>query len=244
MTHPIGESSDFDIFFVGFWRSMMRAPTSGNVALGRRTSRRRQLLNRSATSRVSSTCWRWSSPTGTSSVSYNKMSDGHEDRVVEQPDGRPTPAPVPASGRLLLELRHAAQLAERRNAVEDPRQLGVRAHVALHEQQRAVLVEAGRHEHRGDVAGQPLELGRVPGGRERVQVDDAEDRLVGIGRGGAGRGLRVDPAGDRAEVVAQLELAGGFDPGEDPRHEGARYRYAPVVAWAFALYHITVIPAG
>ena len=30
----------------------------------------------------------------------------------------------------------------------------------------------------------------------------------------------------------------------DPRHDRARYRAAPVLAWPFAMYHITVIPAG
>ena len=31
---PCGESSDFDIFFVGVWRSMIRAPTSRERRLG------------------------------------------------------------------------------------------------------------------------------------------------------------------------------------------------------------------
>ena len=66
---PCGESSDFDIFLVGFCRSMTRAPNGGNVAFGIMNTSPNWWLNRIAMSRVSSTCWRWSSPTGTSSVS-------------------------------------------------------------------------------------------------------------------------------------------------------------------------------
>ena len=54
---------------------MTRAPTAGNVAFGTTNVSPNRPLNRIATSRASSTCWRWSSPTGTSAVSYNKMSE-------------------------------------------------------------------------------------------------------------------------------------------------------------------------
>jgi hypothetical protein len=73
-TVPWGESADFDILAVGFCRSMMRAPTGGNVAFGTTNVSPKRLLNRPATSRASSRCWRWSSPIGTSSVSYSRMS--------------------------------------------------------------------------------------------------------------------------------------------------------------------------
>ena len=67
--NAIARQADFDIFAVGCCRSMMRAPTVGNVAFGTTSVGPKRWLKRIARSRVSSTCWRWSSPTGTSSVS-------------------------------------------------------------------------------------------------------------------------------------------------------------------------------
>src|SRR5262245_57901413 len=66
---PWGESSDFDIFDSGRCRSMMRAPSGTTTAFGTTKVSPNRWLNRIAMSRASSTCWRWSSPTGTSSVS-------------------------------------------------------------------------------------------------------------------------------------------------------------------------------
>ena len=103
----------------------------------------------------------------------------HQHRVVEEADAHRF---VAALGGLVLELRHAAQLAERRHAVEDPGELGVGAHVALHEQQRAIFLEARRHQHRREATGRLGELGRIPRRGHRVQVDDAEDRVVIPGR--------------------------------------------------------------
>ena len=56
---------------------------------------------------------------------------GHQDRVVEQP-GRNAFEPL----RLIFELRHPLQLAERRHRGQQPLQLGVLRHVRLHEQDR------------------------------------------------------------------------------------------------------------
>ena len=71
---PASDSADLDILFVGSWRSMTRAPAAGTTASGSTKVSPNRALNRSATSRVSSMCWRWSSPTGTWSVSYSRMS--------------------------------------------------------------------------------------------------------------------------------------------------------------------------
>ena len=62
------------------------------------------------------------------------------------------------------------------------------------------------------------QLGRVVGHGERVEVDDAEDRVVVQGGVRARDRLVVDPAPDRAQVVAELHVAGGLDAREDPRH--------------------------
>ena len=45
---------------------MIRAPTSGIRASGTTSVSPKRALKRSAASRISSMCWRWSSPTGTS----------------------------------------------------------------------------------------------------------------------------------------------------------------------------------
>ena len=66
----------------------------------------------------------------------------HEHRVVEQPDAHRLDAGLALLGALVLELGHAAQLAEGGDAVEQPGELGVGADVALHEQQRAVARRA------------------------------------------------------------------------------------------------------
>ena len=65
---PAGEEDDFDIFAVGSCRSVIFAVSltmcgAGTVKVGPNSE-----LNRWARSRVSSRCWRWSSPTGTASA--------------------------------------------------------------------------------------------------------------------------------------------------------------------------------
>ena len=65
---------------------------------------------------------------------------GHEHRVGEQPDpGRL----LALLGRLVLELRHAPQLTHAGRALQQPGQLGVGRHVALHEQRAGLRVQAG-----------------------------------------------------------------------------------------------------
>ena len=65
---PASLSDVVDIFWVGDWRSMIRAPTSGMRCSGTTSVSPKRALKRCATSRASSRCWRWSSPTGTSSA--------------------------------------------------------------------------------------------------------------------------------------------------------------------------------
>ena len=66
-----------------------------------------------------------------------------EDRVREQADGRALGALL---GGLVLELGHAARLAEAGEAVHDPGELGVLGDMALDEERAAVRVETGREE--------------------------------------------------------------------------------------------------
>ena len=88
---PCGESSDFDIFRVGFWRSMTRAPTAGNVAFGTTNTSPKRWLNRMR------------DVAGQLDVLALVVADrdlvgvvqqdvgDHQHRVVEEPDRRPTP---------------------------------------------------------------------------------------------------------------------------------------------------------
>ena len=63
---PFGLPPVVDIFFSGSCRSRTRAPTVGMLPSGTTSVSPKRLLNASATSRISSMCSRWSSPTGTS----------------------------------------------------------------------------------------------------------------------------------------------------------------------------------
>ena len=127
---------------------------------------------------------------------------GHQDGVLEEP-GRDELMLL----RLLLELGHAAELAEARDRIEQPTPLGVRVDVALDEDRRAVRVEPGRKQHRGQRERRFAQVVGVVFGRDRVQVDDAEERLALV--------LRRDVLPVAARVVPERLVAGGSDAGED-----------------------------
>ena len=104
---------------------------------------------------------------------------------------------------LVLELGHAAQLPEHGVAVEDPAELGMLVHMALQEEGVLLRVQTA-----GDV------LGKLGGG--------AAAQLLGLLAHGDGvqvgheikavkliRQLR--PVFHRAQVVAQVQIAGGLD---------------------------------
>ena len=140
---------------------------------------------------------------------------GLERRVREQP-GRHELALL---GRLLLELRHAAELAERRGALHDPAQLGVLVHLALGEEDAALGVEPGGDEQQDELAGLGPQLVGVAGDRQGVEVDDAVD---GVALVEARR-----PAADRAQVVAEVDVTGRLDAGEDAALDMAVGAYGP-----------------
>ncbi len=127
---------------------------------------------------------------------------GHQHRVGEQPRRDE----VLAVG-LLLELRHAAQLAVARDSRQQPSRLGVRRHVALGEHRRPLGVEPGRDQHRVEVERAGVQVGRVVVGRDRVEVDDAEERVAAL------LGGRV--LAEATDQVAEMFLAGRLDAGED-----------------------------
>src|SRR5712691_5280770 len=112
--------------------------------------------------------------------------------------------------RLVLELRLALELAERRDGVEQPVQLSMLGHVGLHEHDAPLRVES-----RGQEADRHVERA-LPQGRhvvrlgDGVQVHDTEQALVLV--------LQPDPVLHRTEIVADVQLARGLNAGEHARH--------------------------
>jgi len=68
MMIPAGDDADLDIFAVGSCRSVIFAVSRTMYGAGTVKVGPKRVLNRCARSRVSSRCWRWSSPTGTASA--------------------------------------------------------------------------------------------------------------------------------------------------------------------------------
>ena len=90
---------------------------------------------------------------------------------------------------------------------EQPGQLGVLVDVGLAEEDAALGIEPGGEQDRRRVVEELAQLGGVVGHRDRVQVDDAVDRLAAV--------LALDVLADRADVVAEVLAAGRLDAGED-----------------------------
>ena len=123
--------------------------------------------------------------------------------------------------RLGLELRHAAQPAHRRHAGEDPAELDVPRDHRLHEDRGALRVDAG-----GEIQGAHLldalrELFGILVERDRVLVDDAEDRLVVV--------LNPGPVAQRSKVVADVQRSGRLHAGEDSWFAARHGRDKPLI---------------
>ncbi len=129
---------------------------------------------------------------------------GLEDGIEEQPGGHE----LALGERLVAELVHAVELADRRDRRQQPAELGVLVDVGLAEEDAALRVEAGGDQDRGRVVQALAQLGGLVGDGDRVEVDDAVDRRVAAV-------LAVDVLADRADVVAEVLAAGGLDAGED-----------------------------
>ena len=100
-----------------------------------------------------------------------------EDRVVEEP-GRDEAALLLDLLALDLPLGHPVEVAPGGHAAEQPAELGVLADVALAEEDAALGIEPGGEQDRGRVVDALAQLGGVVGDGDRVQVDDAVDRLL------------------------------------------------------------------
>jgi hypothetical protein len=163
-------------------------------------------LKRRATSRVSSTCDDWSSPTGT----YGRLVDQDvgrlQQRVAEEAVGREVA--VLELLHLVLVGRHALEPAERRAHRQQREQLGVLGQAALDEDGRVVGVDAGGEpvdHHVVDVLLDDAALFVVR--RQRVPVGDEVEALE--------LGLQPDPVLERAVVVAEVQRAGRAHARED-----------------------------
>src|SRR3546814_10011088 len=78
----------------------------------------------------------------------------------------------------------------------------------LVEQDVLPRVDAGRDHRRGEFAGRAAQvIGVEQARRDRMHVDHAEDALELV--------LQRDPVAHRAEIIAEMEIAGGLDARED-----------------------------
>ena len=93
----------------------------------------------------------------------------------------------------------------------------VRRHVALHEDDGALRVDAGSEEEVREVDRVAPQLRPHLAHGDGVQVDDAVDAVVGL--------LHGDPVADRAEVVAEVQRARRLDAAEHARLAHGRGRH-------------------
>jgi len=105
-----------------------------------------------------------------------------------------------AFGRFILELCHPRQFTETDGAFHDPAQLVVLGHMALEENGCDVGVKAYREEHGGQLNDSLTDDPWFVGHGQRMQVDDAVERIVAI--------LSGDPGLQRAEVVPEMDITG------------------------------------
>jgi hypothetical protein len=137
---------------------------------------------------------------------------GHEDRVEEQADRGGD-----VVGELVLVAVGALEQAHAGDGGEQPGELDDLGDVGLAEQDGAGGVEAEGEVGEGGVEDVGAQERRVADGGEGVVVGD---EVEGVSRVGV---LQGDVLADGAEVIAEVEDAGGLDAGEDARdggHEG------------------------
>ena len=95
-------------------------------------------------------------------------------------------------------------------ALQQPGQLGVGRHVALHEQGAGLGIQAGGQQQRGHGQGGLAQLGGVAGLGQGVQVDHAVEAVA--------LALVLDPPPHGAQEVAEVRFAGGLDAREHSGH--------------------------
>ena len=132
------------------------------------------------------------------------LSHRHQIGVIEQDVGRHQHRVVEQAHRdvvallegLFLELDHALQPVERRDAVQQPAEFTVGGHLALHEHRGLGGVNAAGQIEGCRAAGVGRQPGRIVGHRDRVQIHHTEKCVVAV--------LQAHPVADRPQPVAQV----------------------------------------
>ena len=107
---------------------------------------------------------------------------------------------------LVLELGHAVHPADAGDAIEHPGELRMLRHGRLVEDDVLFGIDARGDEgggNRADLAAQ-IVMHQLRG--QRMQVDDAIDAVIAI--------LQRDELADRAEIIAEMQIAGRLDAGK------------------------------
>ena len=126
----------------------------------------------------------------------------HQVRIGVEPDR----GVLAVLAGLLLELGHAVEPAHARDAIEHPGELGVLGDLALVEDDVLLRIDAAGEERRGHLARRARQFGRILPHRDGVQVDHAIDAVVAL--------LQRDEFGDRAEIIAEVQIAGRLHAGK------------------------------
>jgi len=104
---------------------------------------------------------------------------------------------------LFLELGHAVQPSEPRHAVEHPCEFSVFGDLALVEHDVLLRIDAAGDEGCGDLADRARQFGGILPDGDGMQVHHAVDAVVGV--------LEFDEVDDRAEIVAEVQIARRLD---------------------------------
>ena len=127
---------------------------------------------------------------------------GHQVRIDVESDARV----LAVLAGLLLELGHAIEPADARDAIEDPGELGVARHLALIEDDVRLRIDARGDERGRHLAGVAGELVGVLEHGDGVQIDHAIEAVM--------LGLKRHELGDGAEIIAEMQIAGRLHAGE------------------------------
>ncbi len=122
----------------------------------------------------------------------------HQHRVVKQADIDV----VSVLGGFVLELGHAAHLAEHGVAVEYPRKLCMGGYMALNKEDRFLRVDTAGDILREQLKRLSAQPGRVLADGDSVHVNNTVDAVVFILEGGEML--------NRAQVISQRQMAGGL----------------------------------
>src|SRR5262245_36106736 len=131
--------------------------------------------------------------------SINENVCGHEVGVDVKPDR----SVLPVLTGLFLELRHPIEPADTRDAIEHPGEFGVFVDLALVVDDVFFVVDAAVKERSGDLAFGQGQFALVLPDRDGVHVDDTVDAVIAI--------LQRDELGDRAEIIAEMQVAARLD---------------------------------